>query len=380
MTDLSQGSASIERPAGLGLRAERLRVRFGDLVAADDVTLKVDPGEIVALVGPSGCGKSTLLRTIAGLERPESGSVSWAGHDVSRRPPDERGFGLMFQDHALFAHRSVRDNVAFGLRMAGLARAARIERVREVLDMVGLIGFEDRSIETLSGGEAQRVALARALAPSPRLLMLDEPLGSLDRNLRDRLAIDLRRVLGNLGLASIVVTHDQEEAYAVADRLVVMKAGRVVRDGPVDQVWADPGDEFVARFLGHRNIVMPDVATGFGLSDSSRPVVIREAAISLAPLDSLDVYGPVDLGPRPSGDQRAVQVGSIGPDDAGFPGEVVAVRFRGATSTVLLRVSVPGGGTVDLALHMGDPPRTGTSVAVRFDPAHVVPVDPDRQP
>src|SRR5690606_3916426 len=163
--------------------------------------------------------------------------------------------------------RSVRDNVAFGLRMAGLARTARTERVREVLDMVGLIGFEDRSIETLSGGEAQRVALARALAPSPRLLMLDEPLGSLDRNLRDGLAIDVRCGLGKLRLASIVVCNKQEEAYAVADRLVVRRAGRVVRDGYVDQVWADPGDEFVARFLGHRNIVMPDVAAGFGLSD-----------------------------------------------------------------------------------------------------------------
>ena len=354
-------------------------MRFGALLAVDDVTMEVDPGEIVALVGPSGCGKSTLLRAIAGLERPESGSVTWAGHDVSRRRPDERGFGLMFQDHALFANRSVRDNVAFGLRMAGMARDAQTARVREVLDMVGLVGFDDRSIETLSGGEAQRVALARALAPSPRLLMLDEPLGSLDRTLRDRLAIDLRRVLGTLGLASIVVTHDQEEAYAVADRLVVMRAGRLVRDGRVDQVWADPGDEFVARFLGHRNIVMPDVAAGFGFAESDRPVVIREAAISLAPLDSLDVYGPVDLGAAPSTERRAVQVGSIGTDDTGFPAEVVAVRFRGATSTVRLRVSVPGGGSVDLALHMSDPPPTGTSVAVRFDQAHVVPVDPDRR-
>lgn len=376
----SDPSANQRRPdpgVHLGLQVETLRVRFGDLIAVDDVSLEVEPGEIVALVGPSGCGKSTLLRTIAGLERPEAGTVAWASHDVSRRRADERGFGLMFQDHALFAHRSVRDNVAFGLRMAGMSRSSQSDRVREMLEMVGLAGFENRSIETLSGGEAQRVALARALAPSPRLLMLDEPLGSLDRTLRDRLAIDLRRVLGNLGLASILVTHDQEEAYAVADRLVVMRSGRMVRDGRVDQVWADPGDEFVARFLGHRNIVMPDVARGFGFGDGDRPVVIREAAMSLMPIDSLDVYGPVDLGSSATGEQRAVQAGSISVEDSGFPAEVVGVRFRGATSTVRLRVSVPGGGSVDLALHMSDPPRAGTSVAVRFDQAHVVPVDPD---
>lgn len=363
-----------------GLQVERLTVRFDGLVAVDDVSLDVEPGEIVALVGPSGCGKSTLLRSIAGLERPEAGTVSWASHDVSRRPPDERGFGLMFQDHALFAHRSVRDNVAFGLRMAGMARPAQTDRVGEVLSMVGLADFGDRSIETLSGGEAQRVALARALAPSPRLLMLDEPLGSLDRTLRDRLAVDLRRVLGGLGLASILVTHDQEEAYAVADRLVVMRAGRLVRDGPADQVWSDPGDEFVARFLGHRNVVMPDVARGFGFAESHRPVVIREAAISLVPLDTIDVYGPVDLGSSASGESLAVQARSVGVDDSGFPAEVVGVRFRGATSTVRIRVTVPGGGSVDLALHMSDPPRVGTSVAVRFDQEHVVAVDPDRRP
>src|SRR5690606_35721785 len=223
-----------------GLQVQGVTVRFGATVAVDDVSLEVAPGEVVALVGPSGCGKSTLLRAIAGLEVPDAGTVRWDGTDLTRTPANERGFGWMFQDHALFAHRDVGDNVAFGLKMQRVDRAARAARVHALLELVGLSGYERRSIDTLSGGEAQRVALARALAPSPRLLMLDEPLGSLDRALRDRLALDLRRVLRELHQAAIHVTHDQEEAYAVADRLVVMREGRLVRDGPAVDVWRDP--------------------------------------------------------------------------------------------------------------------------------------------
>lgn len=326
-----------------GLQVQGVTVRFGATVAVDDVSLEVAPGEVVALVGPSGCGKSTLLRAIAGLEVPDAGTVRWDGTDLTRTPANERGFGLMFQDHALFAHRDVGDNVAFGLKMQRVDRAARAARVHALLELVGLSGYERRSIDTLSGGEAQRVALARALAPSPRLLMLDEPLGSLDRALRDRLALDLRRVLRELHQAAIHVTHDQEEAYAVADRLVVMREGRLVRDGPAVDVWRDPRDEFVARFLGHENVLDAASARALGVSDGSAPVVVHEDAISLE-------------------------------SGSGLPATVHDVRFRGATSRVTLRLVTHAGHAVELAVHTSRPPSTGATVRVCVDPTRVAPL------
>ena len=321
-----------------GLEVSGVTVAYGPLTAVDEVSLSVAPGEIVGLVGPSGCGKSTLLRVIAGLEQGE-GRVRWNGEDLTGVATERRSFGLMFQDHALFPHRTVADNVAFGLRMAGMATADRRRRTAEVLDLVGLDGYGGRSIDTLSGGEAQRVALARALAPSPRLLMLDEPLGSLDRTLRDRLTEDLRTVLLEVGIAAIHVTHDQEEAYAVADRLVVMQAGQVVRDGPAPDVWADPRSTFVARFLGHRNVLDATTAAALGVGDG--PVVVREAAIVLT-----------DRGGR-----RVDADGRVGP----FPARVTEVQFRGATSLVTLAVELDGG-QVELRVHRTEAPTRGDHV------------------
>ena len=241
-------------PAPL-LQVEQLYKSYGDTPVLHDINFDVVPSEIVCLLGPSGCGKSTLLKIISGLEQASSGSVRVEGRAISGVPVHRRGFGLMFQDLALFPHKDVRGNVAFGLRMAGLAPREIDARVREVLELVGLAGFERRDVNQLSGGEQQRVALARSLAPRPRLLMLDEPLSSLDRALRERLMNELRDILTRVGQTAIYVTHDQQEAFAVADRLVILNAGRVRQAGTPQAVYYHPADVFVARFLGLSNLV-----------------------------------------------------------------------------------------------------------------------------
>jgi thiamine transport system ATP-binding protein len=204
------------------LFVEDVTVRFGERTVLDDVSLTVDTGEIVALLGPSGCGKTTLLRVIAGLQIPDLGAVLWDGADLAGVPPHRRGIGLVFQDLQLFPHKDVGGNVAFGLRMHGAPRDVTTRRVTEMLELVGLPGFEHRRVATLSGGEAQRVALARALAPEPKVLLLDEPLGALDRDLHDRLALDVRALLRQVGITAIHVTHDEAEARVIGDRLVVL--------------------------------------------------------------------------------------------------------------------------------------------------------------
>ena len=234
--------------ASEGLSVRGLAVAYGDLRAVDGVDLDVAAGEIVALLGASGSGKSSLLRAVAGLEDVAGGEVAWDGRGMVRVPVHKRGFGLMFQDGQLFEHRDVGGNIAYGL--TGLPRARRGERVREMLELVGLPGFERRRVTTLSGGQAQRVALARALAPAPRLLLLDEPLSALDRALREQLATDVRTILRQGGTTALYVTHDQDEAMTVADRVGVMESGRLLRLDTPQRLWADPGSSKVARFLG----------------------------------------------------------------------------------------------------------------------------------
>jgi len=199
------------------------RTAEGDAAALQGMTLDVEEGEVVVVLGPSGSGKSTLLRVTAGLLVPDHGRVAWDGEDLRTVPTHRRRFGLVFQDHQLFPHRDVARNVGFGLSVSGKPQAEIRRRVTELLDLVGLPGFDRRGLASLSGGEAQRVALARALAPSPRLLLLDEPLGALDRELHDRLALDLRRLLKELGIAGLHVTHDRDEAGTVADRVVSLE-------------------------------------------------------------------------------------------------------------------------------------------------------------
>ena len=220
-----------------------------------DVSFSVDAGETVCLLGASGSGKSTLLRIIAGLESPEAGFVLWNGADLAPTPPHARDFGLVFQDYALFPHLTVFDNVAFGLRMRNLFKQDIQKRVAESLEIVNMSAFASRHVTDLSGGEQQRVALARALATRPRLLMFDEPLGALDRSLKEDLLNELRAILHRTDIPAIYVTHDQEEAFAIADRILLLHEGTIVREGTPAQVWNDPQSAWAARFLGVGNVI-----------------------------------------------------------------------------------------------------------------------------
>ncbi len=232
-----------------------LSVRFGATTAVDHVDLVVPSGSVVAVLGPSGCGKSTLLRAVAGLELPASGAIRYDGRDLAGTPTHRRGFALMFQDGQLFEHLDVAANIAYPLRLRHRSRAEQQARARELLALVGLEGYADRVPATLSGGERQRVALARALAVEPRLLLLDEPLSALDRGLRERLAGDLHDILRAAGATAMLVTHDQEEAFAVADRMAVMREGHIVQTGTLEEVWTRPADAWTAAFLGYATVL-----------------------------------------------------------------------------------------------------------------------------
>jgi ABC-type Fe3+/spermidine/putrescine transport system ATPase subunit len=229
------------------LEVESLDVVIDSKPILQDVSLTVAEGEMVAVLGPSGSGKSTLLRAIAGLVEPATGDIRWNGRSVANTPTHRRGFGLMFQGYALFPHMTVAENVGFGLKMAGQDGFAG--QVEEALSWVGLDGFGHRQVESLSGGEQQRVALARTLAPRPDLVMLDEPLGALDRNLRQKLVKDTRRVLEEREVTAIVVTHDREEAVAMSDRLALMRSGTIVQTGHLEDLLSHPADDWVAEFI-----------------------------------------------------------------------------------------------------------------------------------
>lgn len=256
-----------------------------------DVSLSVADGSTVSLLGPSGSGKSTLLRIIAGLESPDAGSVCIDGADVAATPTHERGVGVVFQDQALFPHLDVGGNVAFGLRMAGMARLARVARVGEVLSAVGLPGFEGRDPATLSGGEAQRVALARALAPSPRVVLLDEPLAALDQLLRERLLLELRSIFDSLGVTVVAVTHDPTEAGALGQRVAVLLDGRIAQVGDPGVVLSHPASAAIAGLVGHRNVGAGTVDGGVafspwgafavaGVEDGAVSVLVRPDGVS----------------------------------------------------------------------------------------------------
>jgi thiamine transport system ATP-binding protein len=322
------------------LAVRNLTVRFDRTLAVDDVTLDVAEGQVLAVLGPSGCGKSTLLRTIAGLEQPAGGSVSFDGQDLAGVPTHKRGFALMFQDGQLFSHQSVSGNVGYPLRLRGRSRRDIAVRVEELLALVGLPEFGDRSPATLSGGERQRVALARSLAVDPRLLLLDEPLSALDRGLREHLAAELRQILVASGTTALLVTHDHEEAFTVADRMAVMRNARVVQTGTVDEVWRTPVDGEVAKFLGYATVLTGAPAARVLAAGGTHPagdqvVALRRSALRFDPSGQL--RGIVLLAKvTPRTVRLTVDVDGVG--------QVHAVADPGSTVSVGHKVSL----TVDL--------------------------------
>ncbi|MGW1711991.1 ABC transporter ATP-binding protein [Streptomyces sp. NPDC002156] len=338
------------------LSLEGASVRFGARAVLDGVGLDVAEHEIVCVLGPSGSGKSTLLRAVAGLQPLDAGRVLLDGRDLAEVPAHKRGVGLMFQDHQLFPQRDVGGNVGFGLRMHHVSKEQQGVRVRELLELVGLPGAAGRAVAALSGGEQQRVALARALAPRPRLLMLDEPLGQLDRSLRERLVVELRELFGRLGTTVLAVTHDQGEAFALADRVVVMRDGRIAQSGTPLEVWQRPVDEFVARFLGFDNVV--------------------EATVSGQVADT--AWGKV---PVPEGSLQGVRMVLVRPGgvrvvaaDEGLRCVVAARTFRGTHVAVRLQPEDVSGGAprVEAACALREAPEPGDVVGVVFDAAETV--------
>ena len=336
--------------------------RFGDVVALDSVSMDIAANEFFALLGPSGCGKTTLLRSIAGFEQPDSGAVMLAGEDLLALPPNRRPVNLMFQSYALFPHMSVERNIAYGLEREKLPKADVRRRVDEVLETVGLTPLAKRRPQQLSGGQRQRVALARAIVKRPRLLLLDEPLSALDRKVRGEMQLELKRLQHEVGITFVVVTHDQEEAMSMADRIAVMAEGRVQQiAGPVD-LYRRPANRFVADFIGVSNLLR-------GRLDGQR--FVSEELGALPGRVTGETRGDAYLVVRPE-DVEVAAHGAAQPDGESVVGAVADVQFKGGVSQ--LAVSVPGlprpflatlGGATDLT--------RGTNVSLRWSSAVVVP-------
>ena len=270
-------------PATPHLRIEGLTKRFGSLAAVEELSLDIPRGDLVALLGPSGSGKTTTLRLLAGFETPDRGRILVDGEDITRLSPAARRFGMVFQHYALFPHLDVGENIAFGLESRGVAAAERARRVAEALDMVELAGLERRPVAALSGGQQQRVALARALAPAPKVLLLDEPLSNLDPSLRERTRRELRQVIKRVGITTVFVTHEQEEAFDLGDRIAVINAGRLEQTGAAEELYETPANLFVATFVGRANVFRGAAARTLCGGTGDRVIVVRPERLRFAP-------------------------------------------------------------------------------------------------
>jgi ABC-type Fe3+/spermidine/putrescine transport system ATPase subunit len=326
------------------LKLRRLSKTYEGKPLLTDVSFTVAEGETVCLLGASGSGKSTLLRMIAGLESPEAGDICFDGADLAPIPPHLRDFGLVFQDYALFPHLTVFDNAAFGLKMRDQSKSQIQARVTEVLKLVNLTGFESRKVTELSGGEQQRVALARALAIRPRLLMFDEPLGALDRTLKDQVLDELRHILHETRIPAVYVTHDQEEAFTIADRILLLHEGRIVREGTPAEVWSHPGSAWAARFLNAGNVIQGVVK------------------LQVGKLKVQTDFGEVDLRcghAHADGERVALLLKPSSTGQLAVNAGVEDVLFQRDQ----FKVELAGG----LSIHLKEAPKVGEPITVHFD-------------
>jgi len=336
------------------LSLREVSVSYDGTPAVRCASLELPDGQVLAVLGPSGCGKSTLLRAVAGLEPLVGGSVAWDGSDLERVPTHKRGFALMFQDGQLFNHLSVARNVGYALRLRRSSGIAA--RVEELLALVGLEGYADRLPGTLSGGERQRVALARCLAVRPRLLLLDEPLSALDSGLRQRLAADLRAILSHEGTTALMVTHDHEEAFTVADRLAVMRAGEIVQQGAIDEVWRAPVDARTALFLGYARVL-----------EGAAAEIVRDSTVPRNRLPGAETSRTIPPG------RLAVRRSALRVDPAGrLVGTVTEARVT--PEQVRLVVEVDGVGELDAVAPLDEHPGPGQPVRLSVDATRTAPV------
>jgi ABC-type Fe3+/spermidine/putrescine transport system ATPase subunit len=321
----------------MSLRLENLQKTYGTTRAVHRVSLELHQGETLALLGPSGCGKSTLLRLIAGLEPPDGGRCLLMDRDITHLSPQRRGFGMVFQDYALFPHLNVANNIAFGLTERGWERSRQDVRVQELLMLVGLSGYEKRRVLELSGGQQQRVALARALAPNPPVLLLDEPLSNLDLALRDELKEGLRRILGGLDVSAVYVTHDQTEAFTLADRIALMRRGRIIQLDQTADLFARPATVWAARFLGHTNIYTSHQLRGLPIMTGASPHLLLRNDLVL--LGSGDVTASIS---------HHTQTGALHVLELSLHPHGLPFRWSGLTRELPERLEV--GGTVRLLI------------------------------
>jgi spermidine/putrescine transport system ATP-binding protein len=358
------------------VRLERVTKRFGDVAAVDDLSLDIEEGEFFSMLGPSGCGKTTTLRMIGGFEDPTYGTVFLGGRDVTDLPPYKRDVNTVFQSYALFPHLNVHENVAFGLRRKKVDRSEIGSRVSAVMKLVDLEGFGERKPPQMSGGQQQRVALARALVNHPKVLLLDEPLGALDLKLRKQMQLELKRIQQEVGITFIYVTHDQEEAMTMSNRLAVMRQGRIEQLGEPEDVYENPSTEFVAAFLGASNLLEGEVKDQ---ANGDATVLLSAGTSVMVPVDRI----PQDAGTRVKVGVRPEKI-TIAPEGGSVPAGLNSIAGVLRMSTYIgvshqYKVEGPGGTTLTVYIqNLGaeEAPRPGERVVLSWKPEHTFAVVP----
>jgi spermidine/putrescine transport system ATP-binding protein len=364
----------------IDVRLDRVSKLFGDVAAVDDLSLDIQEGEFFSMLGPSGCGKTTTLRMIGGFEEPTYGAVYLGGRDVTDLPPYKRDVNTVFQSYALFPHLDVFENIAFGLRRKRVDKGEIEQRVRDAMRLVDLIGFERRKPPQMSGGQQQRVALARALVNHPKVLLLDEPLGALDMKLRKQMQLELKSIQQEVGITFIYVTHDQEEAMTMSNRLAVMRHGRIEQIGPPEAVYESPATEFVAGFLGASNMLDGEIEDS---TNGRTTISLATGGIVVAPTDRVPVSGStVKVGVRP-------EKITIVPDDGSVPGgrnSVIGTLRMATYIGVNYQYKVEGPGGHELTVYVqnlgraGSLPHPGQKVRLEWLPEHTFVVEPSTAP